>query len=80
MLDECVVLLGSTFGERLEPVRVVCHSVLVGPLLHAFCHGVGYRTVEPAAVVDDVDEFLIDIARQVFVHLRTVEHVLSEEL
>ena len=59
---------------------VVCNTVLVGPLLDALCHSVGNRTVETGAVVDNVDELLVYVARQILVHLGTVEYVLSEEL
>ena len=41
VLNERVVLLGSAFGKGLEPVGVVCHAVLVGPLLDALSHSVG---------------------------------------
>ena len=74
------MLLGSAFGQWLEPVGVVRDTVLVGPLLHALGNLVGNRAVEFSTVVDYVDEFLINVARQVLVHLRTVEYFLTEEL
>ena len=80
VLDEGVVLLGCALGERLEPVCVVSDAVLVCPLLHAFSHSVGYRAVETRTVVDDIDELFVHFARKILVHLRTVEHVLAEEL
>ena len=46
VFDEGVVLLGCALGQRLEPVGVVGHTILYGPLLDASCHGVGDGTVE----------------------------------
>ena len=40
MLDEGIVLLGSTFCQWLEPVGVVGNAILVSPLLDAFGYGV----------------------------------------
>ena len=45
VLDKSVMFLGSAFCQGLEPVCVVCHSLFVGPLLHAFCHSIGNRAV-----------------------------------
>ena len=61
MLDEGIVLLGSTFCQWLEPVGVVGYAILVSPLLDAFGYGVGDVTVETSSVVDDIYQFLIDI-------------------
>ena len=80
VLYEGVVLLGRAFRKRLEPVRVVRGSVLLGPLLHAFGHGVGYRAVEAGPVVNHVYHGLVNRRGQVFVHLGAVEHVLAEIL
>ena len=80
MLNERVVLLGSAFGKGLEPVGVVCHTVLVGPLLDALGHGVGDVAVESCAIVDYVYQFLINIGWQILVHLLSVEYLLAEEL
>ena len=51
---------------------------LQGPLLHACSHLVGDAAIQAGSIVDDIDEFLIDFGRQVFVHLLTVEHILPE--
>lgn len=54
MLNEGIVLLGSTFCQWLEPVSVVGYAILVSPLLDAFGYGVGDVTVETCSVVDDL--------------------------
>lgn len=74
MLDEGIVLLGSTFCQWLEPVSVVGYAILVSPLLDAFGYGVGDVTVETSSVVDDIHQFLIDICRRylyIFCRLNT---------
>ena len=80
MLDERVVLLGGALCQRLEPVCVVCHTVLISPLLHAFSHGISDGTIQCGTVVDHVDKLLIDICRQILVHLGTVENLLAKIL
>ena len=80
VLHEGVMLLGCTLGKRLEPVCVVCHAVLVSPLLDAFGDSVSNRAVETCSVVDYVDKLFIDVAREILIHFRTVENVLAEEL
>ena len=79
MLDEGVMLLCCTFCQGLEPVGVVRRTVFLCPLLHALCHGIGDGTVQTCSVVDDIHQLLIDVNRQVFVHLRAVEHILPVE-
>ena len=79
MLDEGIVLLGSTFCQWLEPVSIMCYAFLVSPLLDAFGYGVGDVTVETCSVVNDIYQFLIDICREILVHLLSVEYLLSEE-
>ena len=80
MLDEGVVLLGSAFGEGLEPVGIVRHAVLLGPLHHAFGHGIGHGAFELCTIVHHVDHLLIDVLGQVLVHLFAVEHFLAKVL
>ena len=80
MLHEGVVLLGSTLGQRLEPVCVVGHAHLHSPLLHACCHGVGYRAVQSCTIVHHVNHGVVDFLRQVLIHLLTCEDVLAEIL
>jgi len=79
MLDEGIVLLGSTLSQWLEPVSVVCYPVLVSPLLDAFGYGVGNVSVETCAIVDDVNEFLVNVGRKILVHLLAVENFLTKE-
>ena len=80
VLDEGIVLLCCSAGERLEPVCVVCHAILLSPLLHAVSHGVGDAAVECGAIVDYVYKLVVDVGWQVFVHFGTVENVFSEIL
>ena len=79
MLDKSIMLLSGTLCQRLEPVRIVCDTILVSPLLHACCYCVGNAAVELCTVVDDIDELVIHFRRKIFVHLLTVEHFLAEE-
>ena len=78
MLHEGVVLLGSAFGEGLEPVGVVGDAMLHGPLLHTLCHCIGNGAVESGPVVDDIDEFLIHVGGQILIHLLACEDVFAE--
>ena len=78
VLDERVVLLGGAFGQRLEPMGVVCDAVLLGPLHHAGSHLVGYLAVELCAFVDDVYHLVVHTLRQILVHLLAVEDILAE--
>ena len=80
MLHEGVVLLGSTFRQGLEPVCVVCDAHLQGPLLHAGSYCVGYRAVQAGTVIHHVNHLVVDVFRQVFVHLLTIEHILAKIL
>jgi hypothetical protein len=47
-------------------------------LFHAGGYGIGDAAVETGTVVDDVDEFVVDIGWQVFIHLLTIEYILAE--
>ena len=80
VLHEGIVLLGCAFGKGLEPMGIVRSAHLLCPLLHACGYGVGNGAVEACAVVDDIDEFDVDLLRQVFEHLLAGEHVLAEVL
>ena len=80
VLDERVVLLGCAFREGLEPMRIVRHAVLLGPRHHAGSHSIGHLAVEASAVVDDIYHLIINVLRQVLVHLLAVENMLSKVL
>ena len=80
MLYEGVVLLGSALGERLEPVGIVRHPVLRGPLLHAGGNGISYLTVEPCTVIHHVNHLFIHVLGQVLIHLLAVEDLAAEIL
>ena len=78
MFDESIVLLGRSFGQRMEPVCVVGGTHFDRPLLHAGGYGVGCFAVEGSAVVDAVRDPFVRFFGKVFEHLCPVEHVLSE--
>jgi hypothetical protein len=78
VLDERVVLLGRAFREGLEPMRIVRHAVLLGPRHHAGSHSIGHLSVEASAIVDDIYHLIINVLRQVLVHLLAVEDVLAK--
>jgi len=79
MLHKGIVFFCRALCQGLKPVCVMCHPVFVGPLFHAFGHCIGDGTVQTCSVVDDIHQLLIDVNRQVFVHLRAVEHILPVE-
>ena len=74
------MLLGCTLGEGLEPVSIVGYAILNSPLLDTSGNSIGYRTVETCSIVDYVNELLINILREILLHLLTVEDILTELL
>ena len=80
VLDEGVVLLGRSFRQRLEPVCIVCHSILGSPLLHALSHNIGNLTIKARPIVHHIYHCLIDVLRQILVHLLTVKDLLTKIL
>ena len=80
VLDKRVVLLGSTFGQRLEPVGVVRHTILNGPLLHASGHTIGNCSVQTCAIIHDINHLLVHVLGQILVHLLTIEDLLTKIL
>ena len=80
MLDKRVVLLGSTFGQGLEPVSIVSYAILGSPLLDTSSYSVGNSTIQTCAIVHHVNHFLVHVFRQVLVHFLTVKDLLAEIL
>ena len=78
MLHKSIVFLGSTLGQRLEPVRIVCDAHLQGPLLHAVSHSVSDASVQAGAVVHHVNHLVVDVLGQVTEHLLLVEDVFAK--
>ena len=76
VFDESIMLLSRPLRERLEPVGVVSCPHVLG--LHALSHRISDAAVEPGPIVDDVDEFRIDLGREVAIHLLAVEYVFAE--
>ena len=77
MLDESVVLFGSGFSQRLEPVCVVSRAVVYCPAFHAFGYAVGYVAWERFLIVNGVNEGLECLGGEVFKHFLTVEHIFA---
>ena len=80
VFDKRIMLLGRAFGQRLEPMRIVRHSVFGSPLLHAFGHSVSHVTLQACTIVHHIDHLCIDVLRKVRVHLFAVEDFLAEIL
>ena len=80
MLYERVMLLGCSFGQWLEPVRVMRHAILRSPLFHAYSDSIGHAAVQTGTVVNDVKHLLVDLLGQVLIHLLAVKHFLSKIL
>ena len=80
MLDERVVLLSSTLGQWLEPVCIVCHTILRSPLLHTGSHGVCHLAVQTCTIVHHVHHLLVHVLGQVLVHFLTVEDLAAKVL
>ena len=80
MFDERVMFLGRAFCQGLEPVRIVRHAVLLGPRHHAGSHSIGHLAVEAGTIVDDIYHFIINVLRQVFIHLLAIEDMLAKVL
>ena len=80
MFHEGVVFLGCSLCQGLEPVGIVGGAHLQGPLFHTLSHCICDASVQTRTMVHHVDHLVIDIGRQVFVHLLTVEDVLTEIL
>ena len=80
MFYESIVLLGCTLRQRLKPVGIVCHAIIVSPLLHAFSHCIGYVTVETNAIVDDINHLVVNSTVKILIHLLTCENFLAKEL
>ena len=74
------MLLGSAFSQRLEPVSIMGDTVLCGPLLHAGSYCIGYLAIQVCTVVHHVNHLLIDVLRQVFIHLLAIEYFLAKVL
>ena len=71
------MLLGGTFGQRLEPVGDMGHSVGHRPFLHPAGHSVGGVAVEGHSVVYAFEQRLERRRIEVLVHLGPVEHKFS---
>ena len=48
------------------------------PSLHTFGDAIGYRTVERSTVAYHIHQLLVYIRRKILLHLRLIEHILTE--
>ena len=77
MLDERIMLFGSSVGERMEPVCVVMHSVLHGPAAHAVGNRVSDPTADGSLVLYGFEKLVVHFFRKIFEHPLAVEHQFS---
>ena len=78
MLNEAVVLLSSTFSQRLEPVGVVSNTKFHRPFLHTFRYCISHLPVERSTIVNDVAHLSVNRRRKILEHLLFVEHIFAE--
>src|SRR5574344_449034 len=72
------MLLCSTLGKRLKPVRIMSYPVFFCPKLHARSHSVSDGTIQTITIINHIDEFLVNIRWEILVHLLAVEYILGE--
>ena len=63
MLNEGIVLLGRSLGQRMEPVCIVGNTLLHRPFLHAGSYGVCCFPIQRSTVVDGLYQFLKSLLR-----------------
>ena len=80
VFHKSIVLFGSTFGQRMEPVRIVGRPHFHRPFLHTCGNLVGYAAVQRSSVVNHIRQFGIHLARQIAEHLLLVEYILGKIL
>ncbi len=78
VLHESIVLLGSAFGKRLEPVGAVGYAHFHGPGLHALCHFVGYAERQGRAFFNHLAKLMVNFDREILEHLLLIENVLAK--
>ena len=80
MFHKSIVLFGSTFGQRMKPVRIVGRPHFNRPFLHTCGNLIGYAAVQRSSVVNHIRQFGIHLARQIAEHLLLVEYILGKIL
>ena len=56
---ECIVLLCSDSGQRLEPVGIMGGTVLDGPILHCLCYNISGGQRQLSSVINDLLHFFV---------------------
>ena len=80
MLNEGIMLLGSSIGERLEPVSTMGHTKFHSPLLHTVGNLVGCLTIEWGTIVYDIKHLGVGVFVKILGHLCFIKDVLGKEL
>ena len=78
--DEAVMLLRRDARHGLEPVREVRRALLQRPVLHRVGDNVGDVHVERVPEANGLDERLVRLLGQSFLHDLTVEHIGCKDL
>ncbi|MPN47974.1 hypothetical protein SDC9_195578 [bioreactor metagenome] len=79
-LQERIVFLGGSAGQRQEPVRIMARPFRQRPRLHRAGDVVGDIRVERRAVADRFQQFPVGLRRQEFFHGRKIEYVFTKKL
>ena len=77
MLHKGIMLLSRAIGQRLEPVRIVGHSLFQSPHAHTRRHVIRDLAVDRYAVINRIGEGLIGLFREILLHRLPIEDVLS---
>ena len=80
MLDKGIVLLGSSLGQRVEPVCIVRGTVLNRPALHTLGNAVGNGAVKRRIIVNYINELIVYILWKILEHLLAVEYLYRKIL
>ena len=80
VLHKAIMLLSCTFSQGLEPVRIMCDSILNRPFLDALSHLISDSTVKWCTIINHVTHLLIHLRGQILSHLLPIEDILAKIL
>ena len=72
------MFLSGSFGQWLEPVGDMGHTMFHGPFFHPVGDAVCRRTVKALAAFDTIQQRMKGIGIQIFAHLPAVEYQFTE--